>query len=96
MSKWREHISSSKCNLGPIKDIPFSLQHPIINAHFKFAKAIFAVLGNINEVFQGKYGFIHYFWEYMVPLYELMKYELETIENGDFTTYPFFWGSGKE
>ena len=89
MSKWREHISSSKCNLGPIKDIPFSLQHPLIKAHFQFAKEIFAVLGNINEVFQGKYGFIHHFSEYMVPFYQLMKYELEKSENGDFTTYPF-------
>ena len=31
----------------------------------------------------------HHFWEYMVPFYLLMKYELEIIENGDFTTYPF-------
>ena len=89
MGKWREHVSSSKCNLGPIKDIPFSLQHPLIKAHFKFAKKIFDVLGNINEVFQGKYGFIHHFWEYMVPFYQLMKDELEKTENGDFTTYPF-------
>ena len=66
------------------------MQHPLINAHFKFAKEIFAVLGNINEVFQGKYGFIHHFWEYMVPFYQLMKYELEKNENGDFTTYLFF------
>ena len=89
MDKWREHVSSSKSNLGPIKDIPFSLQHPLIKAHFKFAKAIFVVLGNINEVFQAKYGFVHHFWEYMVPFYQPMKVELVKIGNGDFTTYKF-------
>ena len=28
MGKWREHVSSSKCNLGPIKDIPFPCNTP--------------------------------------------------------------------
>ena len=67
--------------------------HALANYDFEkngfITKAIFDVLGNINEVFQGKYGFIHHFWEYMVPFYQLMKYELEKIEKGDFTTYPF-------
>ena len=59
--------------IGPIKDVPFSFQHPLVDAHFRFATSIFEVLGRINEIFQGKYGFVHYFWEYMVPFYQLMK-----------------------
>ena len=68
---------------------PLSLQRPLVDAYFRFASSLFEVLGRINEIFRGKYGFVHYFWEYMVPFYQLMKYELEKIENGDFTTYPF-------
>ena len=93
--KWLQHITSSDTPLGPIKNVPFSFQHSLVNAHFRLAKAILEILGDINEIFQRKYGFVHDFWEYMVPFYQLMKYELGKIENGDFTTYPFLGQLGQ-
>ena len=89
MQKWREHISSSTFPVGQIKDAVFSFKNPLIDAHFRFASYIFDRLGDVNELFQVKYGFVHYFWEYMIPLHQIMKNELEKIEDSNFTTFPF-------
>ena len=89
MKKWREHISSSTFPLGKIKDAGFSFKNPLIDAHFRFASYIFDRLGDVNEIFQEKYGFVHYFWENMIPLDQVLKNELEKIETGDFATFPF-------
>ena len=55
--RWKHHIATSKYPLGPIKDVPFSFKNPLINAHFRFALSILEVLGEINTIFQTKYGF---------------------------------------
>ena len=89
MQKWREHISSSPFPLGQIKDASFWFKNRLIDAHFRFASYVFDRLGDVNEFFQAKYGFVHHFWEYMIPLHQIMKNELEKIENGNFTTFPF-------
>ena len=79
MDRWRNHVSFSKSILGPIKDIPFSLQRSLIKAHFKFAKAIFAVLGNTNKFFQGKYRVYPLFLGTRDP--PLPAHEIRTREN---------------
>ena len=55
--KWEQHITSSKHPLGPLKDVQFSFKHPLVNAHFRFALFVLDVLGEINTIFQTKYGF---------------------------------------
>ena len=75
--------------LGQIKDAGFSFKNPLIDAHFRFASYIFDRLGDVNEIFQAKYGFVHYFLEFMIPLDQVMKNELAKIGTGDFATFPF-------
>ena len=66
--KWERYIISPKHPLGPFNDVPLSFGHPLVNAHFRFAYDILDILGDINTVFQMKYSFVNYFWEYTVCL----------------------------
>ena len=64
--KWSSYISTPKHHLGEVKDVFFSFTHPLVDAHFQFAFFVLDILGNINTIFQMKYGFILNFWEYLV------------------------------
>ena len=86
--KWVQHLATSKFPLGPIKDVPFSFRNPLINAHFRFALAVLEVLGEINTIFQTKYGFFPNLWEYLSSLDQFLRRELWKIQHGDFTSFP--------
>ena len=89
LNKWARYISAPEHPLGEIKDVRFSFQHPLVNAHFQFAWYVLDLLGNINEIFQVKYGFVHDFWEYLVSLGEFIKGEILKIGRRDFGTFRF-------
>ena len=89
MDKWIRHISTSKFSLGAIKEVPFSFSNPIANAHFRFAFFILDVLGQVNELFQAKYSFVNYCWEWLLSLFSFLKSELLKMENGNWTLFPY-------
>ena len=64
--KWASHISTPKHPLGEVKDVFFSFKRPLVDAHVSFAFFVLDILGNINMIFQMKYGVILNFWEYLV------------------------------
>ena len=71
--KWARHIATSKHPLGQIKDVFTTFEHPLVMAHFKFARFVLAVLAEINTIFQAKYGFITDFWDYLMSLGVFLK-----------------------
>ena len=75
--------------LGEIKDLFFSFENPLVLAHFKFASEIFDMLGEVNEIFQRKYGFINYHWEYLVTLFKFFVRELQKLQNNDFSRFEY-------
>ena len=87
--KWEQHITSSKHPLGPLKDVQFSFKRPLVNAHFRFALFVLDVLGEINTIFQTKYGFFQNLWEYIPSLGQFLMHKLETIQNGDFGGFTY-------
>ena len=94
--KWAHHISTPKHPLGQIKDVPFSFKHPLVRAHFHFAKDILDILGDLNEMFQAKYAFINNMWECLVSLFHFLSRELEKIEHNDFGRFPYLREIGVE
>ena len=87
--KWRQHISTSKHPLGPIQEVPFSFREPLIKAHFKFALFVLDVLGEINTIFQAKYGLLPDLWEYLPSLGQFLRNELWKIQFRRFDRFPF-------
>ena len=82
-------FSKSKYNLGKVNEVTLSFENSLVDAHFRFASHLLDLFGNINEIFQEKCGFVNYFWEYIVPLLQILRNELMKIENGDFETSIF-------
>ena len=94
--KWAQHISTAKFPLGQIKELPFSFKHPLIDAHFRFAKFILDILGDLNEMFQVRYAFVNNLWDCLVSLHQYLVRELRKIETGDFGDFPYLAGIGEE
>ena len=57
--------------------------------HFKFASKLFDILGEVNEVFQAKFGFVNYQLEYLVSLYFFLVRELQKLQNEDFGSFDY-------
>ena len=87
--KWTSYISTPKHPLGEVKDVFFSFTHPLVDAHFQFAFFVLDILGNINTIFQMKYGFILNFWEYLVVFHEFLVGELRKLEAGDLGRFTY-------
>ena len=87
--KFVTYLGSSKHPLGALRDVYFSFTHPLVDAHFQFALFVLDILGEINTIFQEKYGFIPNLWEYIWPLDQFLRRELWKIENGDFGRFEF-------
>ena len=52
-AKWIRYVTSpSNNNLGPLKDVPLTFEHPLVNAHFRFALFVLDILAEINTIFQ--------------------------------------------
>ena len=47
------------------------------------------ILAEINTIFQEKYGFVPFFWEYLRSLSAFLREKLREIERGDFGDFPF-------
>ena len=82
--KWNAHLRTAKHPLGAIGDVVLSFGNPLVKAHFQFACYILDGMGEINTIFQEKYAFIPYSWEYLWSLGQFLRRELRKIENGDF------------
>ena len=94
--KWNQFLATQKFPLGEIKDVPFSFDHPLVRAHFQFAKDILDILGDLNELFQMKNAFINNLWDYMASLYQFLVGELGKIETGNFSRFSYLSGMGDE
>ena len=70
--KWNQFLATQKFPLGEIKDVPFSFDHPLVRAHFQFAKDLLDILGDLNELFQMKYSFVNNLWDHMSSLYQFL------------------------
>ena len=86
--KISNYLESSKHPLGALKDVPFSFTDHLVNAHFDFAFFVLDILGEINTIFQEKYGFVPYLWEYITSLCQFLIGELRKIEGGDLDAFP--------
>ena len=86
--KWERHVASSKHPLGQIKNVPFSFGNELVKAHFEFALVILDILGEINQVYQVKYGFLPYFMDYLASLYGFLKNELGKMIHEDVSGFP--------
>ena len=89
LEKWEAYIATPTHPLGVLKDVIFSFQHPLVNAHFRFSLFILDILGDLNTLFQTKYSFVNYFWEYLVVLHQFLVGELRKMEEGDFGRFVF-------
>ena len=89
--KWRQHISNPQHPLGAIKDVPFSFTNYLVDAHFQFAFFVLDLLGDINTIFQMKYGFVQNFWEYLVVFHRFLVGELRKMEEGDFGRFTYLY-----
>ena len=87
--KWASHLRSARTPLGPLRNIPLSFGHPLVRAHFQFALFVLNVLAEINTIFQEKYAFVPYLWEYVESFEAFVRDELPKIENGDFSRFPY-------
>ena len=87
--KFVTHLGSSKHPLGALRDVHFSFTHPLSTPTFKSHATFFDVLGQINTIYQEKYGFLPNLWEYLWPLGQFLRGELRKIENGNFGLFPF-------
>ena len=88
-TKWTKYISTPPHHLGEMTDVVFSFRHPLVSAHFKFALYILDILADLNTIFQRKYSFVNYFWEYLVVLHEFFVRELGKIEARDFGKFEY-------
>ena len=77
-----------KTSLGQIKDVLFSFGNELVKAHFEFALVILDILGEINQVYQVKYGFLPYFMDYLASLYGFLKNELGKMIHEDVSGFP--------
>ena len=60
-----------------------------MSAHFKFALFILEILAEVNTIYQAKYGFLPFFFEYVGAMDTFFRDELRKIVNGDFSRFPF-------
>ena len=94
--KWIQHVSTAKHPLGQIKELRLSFKHPLVDAHFRFAKDILDILGDLNELFQVRYAFVNNLWECLVSLHQYLVRELRKIENRDLSGFPYLARIGEE
>ena len=87
--KWVRYIASPSHPLGQVKDVPFSFNHPLVDAHFRFAFDILDILADINTVFQMKNSFVNYFWECLIVFHRYLVGELMKIEDGNFGRFTY-------
>ena len=87
--KWIQHVSAAKHPLGQIKELRLSFKHPLVDAHFRFAKDILDILGDLNELFQVRYAFVNNLWECLVSLHQYLVRELWKIENRDLSGFSY-------